>query len=841
MTEDRKFTIYTGRNRKVSLWSRNELTWPELRDRLTAFTVTDETLGEYLAMDRERQTRIKDVGGFVGGTLDGGIRKKTHLSARSLVTLDFDGFTARQLDELREQFAGVCWAVYSTHKHTPSEWRVRVVMPLSRDVDPEEYVALGRKIADMIGMQGIDRTTFEPCRMMFWPSRPCDADYIAEGHDGMAFLDPDRVLALYDDWRDPAEWPRTPGEADLFSLGNAPTDDPRTLEIWRQYARGTAGKARDAGSGMEDPVKKEGIVGAFCRTFTISAAIARFLPDTYRPYRDGRYTYTTGSTLGGAVVYEDKWIFSNHATDPAAGRELNAWDLVRVHRFGHLDASSRSGSVMSLPSSKAMTDMALEVPEVRRAMAEESRRRGAEAFAGIEVPEPDRSPEEEWSDREAEMRDRKGRLVPKRTNICAVLRWHPALAGKIRFNEFAYRLEVSGELPWKRPGDEWFSDTDAACLRAWLEATYDINAKERVNDAVELLKGQVRCHPVREYFEGLQWDGVSRLERLIPDVLGAADTRLNRTLSAMIFVAAVARVFRPGVKYDTCVTLFGPEGCGKSSMIALMAGEWFTDSLVQLGTKDSMQSLHGKLLVELGEMSAVKRADVDAVKNFISSQCDTYRPAFGRLDVTVPRQCVFVATTNDRLCLRGYGDNRRFPVVEVRPDLRKVAEGPWGYIPKWRDQLWAEAVSLWREGFPLWLAPDLAAEAREIGAGHSLELDNAAFDLIDAYLERPIPDNWKAFSRDDRKQWIQGRKVAMMSTDLEPRRQVCVAELLTECLDLRPGSKEYTQQSREVARYMDRTHPEWRRVYHIPKDPVFGRVKGWVRDITGKEDEGDLI
>ncbi len=190
----RKITIYTGKSRKSSLWACEALGWEELRERLLAFRVTGETLDEYLQMSRERQTDVKDVGGYVAGILRDGIRKKANMELRSMVTLDYDGWDASLMESLREKFPGVCWLVHSTHKHRPEAQRVRVVMPLSRDLDPETYEAVARMVAATIGMTGIDRTTFEPSRMMFFPSRPVDAEYVADSNDADDYLDPDRVL-----------------------------------------------------------------------------------------------------------------------------------------------------------------------------------------------------------------------------------------------------------------------------------------------------------------------------------------------------------------------------------------------------------------------------------------------------------------------------------------------------------------------------------------------------------------------------------------------------------------------------------------------------------------------
>lgn len=829
------------------------MTWPELAKRLTTFTVTAETYGEYMQMDRDRQTDIKDVGGFVGGSLRDRVRKKANLIARSVVTLDYDSWTDRHAEKLREMFADVCWCLASTHKSRPDAQRVRVSFPLDRDAAPEEYEAAARHIAETIGMEGCDRTTFEQCRLMFWPSVSKDMTPLAEVHDAESFISVDAMLDTYEDWRDVFEWPRTEDEHDaLHACGSK--QDPDAVMRWRALLQ-PGQRDEDGGGRLADPLKKQGAVGAFCRCYRISEAIAAFLPDVYTPYRPNRYTYAQGSTIGGAVVYDnDTHIYSNHGTDPISGRECNAFDMVRIHKFGHLDSGSRAKTVTELPSYKEMTAFARGIEEVRADLARESWERSNNAFADIEIPDDTSSASSsvqeeskvdgpsnrellEWEEKEAKLLDRKGKFIPTRENIRIVLLSHPEFKGKIKYNEFVSQLETQG-MRWRRKDRDRLmpmSDEDMAAIRLWLEKCYDVNSISKVDDALATVKFYEGYHPVKDYLESLTWDGTHRLADLLHNVMGVERSKLSRWLSCAVWVGAVARIYKPGCKFDICLTLSGPEGLGKSSLFALMGGEWYSDSMINIGSKDAMSGLKAKWILEIGEMASLKRADLDATKNFLTSQEDSYRPAYGRFDVRVPRQNIFVATTNDKLCLRGYGDNRRFPVVECSPERRVVPV--WDYIEKWRDQLWAEAMMLYRSGFRLYMSPEMDRQMRENNRQYSFDMNSDLFADLDEYLERELPDNWRYMNRQERKAYItQGTCPAGFSTVLLPRRQVCVEEILTEMMDLRKGTKDYQQLAREIVKYMNRAHPEWEYVYHISLDPVYGRGRGWVRKGVPEED-----
>lgn len=305
ITHDKKLLIATGRSRKAAQWQNREMLWSEFLDKLSRPTRTRETAAEYAAMGKAERDNVKDIGGFVGGYLKNGRRSNAGVVNRCLVCLDADNADAALVDDLDMTFINA-YALYSTHSHTPEKMRLRLIIPLSRTVTPDEYAAVSRRIADGLTLARFDPTTFEPARLMYWPSAPEDGEYVFRYADE-PFLDPDEVLATYPDWTDASLWPTT-----------------KPLE---ERARAKASKA-------EDPLEKRGIIGAFCRAHGITDVLEHILAGRYTATaQDDRYTFVGGSTTGGLVVYDDKFAYSHHATDPAGGQLCNAFDLVRLHLF----------------------------------------------------------------------------------------------------------------------------------------------------------------------------------------------------------------------------------------------------------------------------------------------------------------------------------------------------------------------------------------------------------------------------------------------------------------------------------------------------------------------------
>lgn len=770
---DAPITIATGRNRKETDWKNREMLWSELVKRLSQTNRTKETYEEYKKLPKSEQDAIKDVGGFVGGTLKGGRRKMSAVVWRQIVTLDAD-YVKGDLWAAVETMLDCACVMYSTHKHSPESPRLRLVIPLSRPVTPDEYQAVSRRMAADVGIDFFDNTTYEPHRLMYWPSTSKDGEFVFRFQDA-PWLDPDEVLRRYPDWRDPSYWPES--------------------SQTRQERKRLADK-------QGDPHEKPGIVGAFCRTYSISEAIETFLGDIYEPAGEGRYTYTPGSTVGGLVVYDGgKFAYSHHSTDPISGRLVNAFDLVRLHKFGARDDEAEPGTpTVRLPSYTAMVELAMTDERVRQTLGEERLAEAAEEFG--EVPKGDL----EWV-KKLEV-NRKGAILPTIDNILIILENDPRLAGKITLNDFSHQPVAKGNLPWRkvgnqRDGEPW-RDSDDAALRHYIESVYDIAAPTKINDALAIVLERHKFHPVREYLESLWWDGIPRIETLFIDYLGAEDSPYTRAVTRKMLVAAVARVFQPGVKFDYSAVLVGPQGCGKSAIIKRLALDWHSDSLTTVSGKEAYEQLQGAWIIEMAELTATRKAEVEAVKHFLSKQEDAYRVAYGRRVSHFPRQCVFFGTTNDDEFLRDRTGNRRFWPIRVR--VQQPTKSIWNDLTDYEvDQVWAEAVTLWREGETLYLGPELEAEALKRQGQHTEE--SAKTGLIVEYLERLLPEDWEQRGIPARRAFIHGTEFGQPAEGTVRRERVCAMEIWVELFEGDP--KQLTpMQAREINDILRRL-PGW--------------------------------
>ena len=771
------FTIdlATAHSRVSKKWRNRHWQWSELLERCCETKRTGETAAEYARMSREEQSSVKDVGGFVGGYLSGGVRKNTNVLYRSVATLDIDYGTANVWEDFCMAFDFAAM-LYSTHRHSEATPRYRLVFPLSRQVSPAEYEPLCRKIAEELGIDLFDDTTYELPRLFYWPSTSRDAEYVFEYQDGPA-CDVDRILSQYVDPYDVSAWPMSSRESTLV-----------------------AHEIRKAG----DPTEKPGLIGAFCRVYAIEEAIERFLPDCYEPTgTPGRYTYKLGSVAGGLVCYEHKWAYSHHETDPSSRQLCNAFDLCRIHLFGVRDEGSRATDVTRKPSFAAMQETAAEDRNVKLLMARERSASVADDFDGVELQDDGG---DEWKvDLEY---TKSGRLLCSVSNIILILENDPALKGHVVHDEFTGADEVLGGLPWNREATQW-CDRDDANLRVWLERNYDITGKEKIYDAFAAVLTRHSIHPIKEYLKSLKWDGTPRLERLIIDYIGAEDTELNRTMTRKHFTAAVARVFQPGCKYDYCLILTGPEGAGKSTLLSKMGGKWFNDSITTTEGKEGMEQLRRAWIIEMGELSSIRRSDVEGVKAYLSKRVDIYRAAYDRRVAERPRQCVFCGTTNEALFLKGDNGNRRFWVIAVDPSLRKYRQ--WRKaLDRDRDQLWAEAVEYYRRGEELYLNDEMEAQARQMQKEYNDDSDDPMEALLYGFLDMKLPADWPDRDIPDRRRYLRTPD-PLQAEGTETRDRVCAAEFICEALGRDMADKEFKYLSRKVGRWI-KSLPDWKPV-----------------------------
>ena len=734
---DGSLPISTGRSRYETHWKNKAMLWSDLLEKISKTVRTPETLAEYMKMAKADQDRIKDIGGFVGGHLKGGRRKGGSVECRQLISLDADYAPAGLTEELEYGIPGA-YAYYTTHKHKPSKPRLRILIPLDRPVTPEEYEAIARKLAEQIGIEFFDDTTYQPSRLMFWPSTADDGEFRSDYLDA-PWVSADEILSRYPDWTDVSYWP----------------ESSRTVETRKKTA-----------SKQGDPTQKKGLIGAFCRTYTIQEAIDTFLADVYVPCDSpGRYTYAAGSTAGGLVLYDDMFAYSNHATDPASGRLCNAFDLVRIHKFGHLDEDTPGDTATTkLPSYKAMMEMAAEDAETRKTSVRERK----ESFE-----------EEEDDDWMAGLTPSKnGGVANTLNNALLILAEDPALRG-IVFNQMADNLEIrDGGVPWKKQGKFW-RDADDAQLEAYLAKAYTEFTKAKIMTAVAKVADDRAYHPVREYLSRLpEWDGEERVDWLLVDYLGAPDTAYTRAVTRKTLVAAISRVMKPGCKFDTVLVLCGPQGIGKSTLIHKLGGEWFSDSLNLGDTKDktAAEKLQGNWIIEIGELAGIGNAGVKTLRSFISTQDDKYRASYGRRVSSHPRQCIMVGTTNSE---DGYlndtdGGRRFWPVNTPGSTGLK----PWDMTDEDVSQIWAEALRYYQDGESLVLTGDEAREAAALQ--RAAMISDPREGKVAEYLDTMLPADWYSRDLGKRRDFLYGSERPAPEATLR-RDYVTAQEIWCEC------------------------------------------------------------
>lgn len=776
----RELPIAYGNSCYAVKWSNKSITFDDLCDRLKSTVRTSETAEEYPTLPKTERDRIKDKGGFVGGSLKDGRRKRETVECRSMLTHDADHADVDFISRY-EMLCKYASCLYTTHGHTQEAPRVRIITPLTRDVTPDEYAALTRYIAAEWGIDCFDECSYRPHQLMYWPTTPANGEYIFKKFDG-DWLDPDDYLSRHPNWRDCAQLPTSSRESAI---------------IGREMKH------------QQNPLEKDGIIGAFNNAnFPIQNLIESELSDVYELASiHGRYGYRLADSTAGVVIYDDRFVYSNHASDPAYGKLLNAFDLVRVHRFGQMDEKA---------GIKAMLDYARNDDSVKSWLAKQRTEKAQADFT-----ESLEHPNNEWQ-LQLEL-EKNGKVKDTLDNLVLILDNDPKVA-VVGYNELKSNLDFLEKPAWEPIKYPFWTDNDTSQLRVYLSDVYGIYSPNKTQDALNMVAAKRKHHPIREYLNSLpSWDGEIRVETLLIDHLGAEDTAYTRAVTRKTIVAAVARVFVPGIKFDSILVMDGPQDKGKSTLFNRLAGDdWFNDglTLTDMQDKSGAEKLQGYWILEIGELTGMRKTDIDSVKAFISRRDDKYRASYGRVVESHPRQSIIVATVNSMGgFLRDPTGNRRFWPVKTPGGTKKHS---WDITDEEIKQIWAEAMVLWKSGEKLYLEGGI----KELAAAEqnaALETDPREGQVQD-YLERLLPQNWEHLDIYSRREYIRADGDPTQPTGENRRSSVCTIEIWSECFGKDPAVIKRAD-SYEISTILRKLG--WSQSDASKRLPIYGKQRIW--------------
>lgn len=794
MEKEKLFDIATGKSKTETHWKNKKVSWDYLVKKLSQTIRTSETVEEYKNMSKANRDKIKDVGGFVGGYVKDGRRLKTNILNRSLLTLDID-YYSEDIEDLISNIDYV-YCLYSTHSHRADNQRYRLIIPMDREMKTDEYQAISRMVASKFNIEIFDPTTHDPERLMYWASTPSDGEFVFKcSSENTKFLRADDVLNEYTfGWKDVSSWPMSSHEKGIVKK-----------EINKQ----------------QDPLTKKGIIGAFCRAYSITEAISEFLEDVYIPGADDtRYTYALGSTTGGVKIYDDKFSYSHHGTDPASNICCNAFDLVRIHKFGELDKGNLDNiETKDLKSFEKMCEFVRADTKAKGELIKEK---------VIEAQEDFKNADLKWFEK-LEVTS-KGAIKNNYSNIKTIIENDLNLKDKIVYDEFSNKSKVIGKLPWGRSDiKSSLEDSDYMNMCIYIEETYGVTVSDERLRKILIANIQSKAiNPPKEYLNSLLWDGINRIDTLLIDYFGAEDTEYTRFVTRKWLCGAVARIFVPGIKFDYMLVLIGDQGVGKSTFFKKIGKSWFTDSIQDVEGNQAIEKTIGSWIIEFGELQAFSKAESNAIKRFISATEDKTRLAFERSTGYFKRQCVFAGTTNDEEFLKDDTGNRRFwPVNFKGKKIRKILDSD--DFENSIDQIWAEAVYRWKElKEPLFLNKEQEKLAEQQQATHMIKDDRQG--LIEEYLEMRLPENWDKLNICERRNFINNDDFRAEESSVENnilRDKVCILEIWVECFG-KNRSDIKRSDSNIIASIMSNIK-NWEKSNKLYRFKIYGVQKAYIR------------
>ena len=415
----------------------------------------------------------------------------------------------------------------------------------------------------------------------------------------------------------------------------------------------------------------------------------------------------------------------------------------------------------------------------------------------------------------------KGKVMTTPDNLVLIAENDPSMQA-ISYDVFHERYVAAEGSPFRPRKTQFLNDASLADISRHIESRYGIrisvaSMEERMLSIIQRLRA---CHPVMDFINAEKWDGTPRVDTLLIDYLGAEDTPLNRAMTRKWMAAAVARIYEPGKKFDHVLTLAGPQGTGKSTLLATLAGEWFSDTFsFSMDYRQQREAVRAKWIVEAAELSGLRKAEVEAAKAFISATEDSYRAAYAHTVETHPRQCVLAATTNEEYFLKSTTGDRRWWVVDVRGN---------GSVAKWLPdlmanvhQLWAEAYCLYMDGETLYLPDELECEARKIQKDHNYITNGEIKGELEAWLNILLPSDWEEKGMEWRRNYFRYDHFSILPP-VKMREYVCVSEVKNEF----PGYDK--QSSQTIGNIIDELGC-WKKLNQSRNFGVYGPQRAWKR------------
>lgn len=661
LKHDKQIIISVAGNRKATVWKPQKMMWSDFITRVSSPTISTETMQEYKIMKKAQQDDLKDVGGYVGGVLRNNRRKNGYVINRCLVTLDADKISPGGTDDILKRVSalGCAYAIYSTRKHEGAAPRLRIVFPLDRSVSSDEYEPIARKMAEIIGIHIFDGTTFQSVRFMYWSSRCSDGEWIFTYGDS-PFLSADGILEKYGNWRNISEWPEVPG-------------------VQKQINQGL--------KKQENPCEKPGIIGAFCRIYDVPGAIREFLSDIYEECENGRYTYISGSTAAGAVLYDDgQFLYSHHSTDPAGDRLCNSFDLVRIHKFIQEDEEAAENTpINKLPSYKSMCEFANKDGAVKQ----EKLRADIECFSKpIEEAGKEPYPDIKVSTNGSVT------ILPTTRNLETLLN-NESL--KISYNMIQRAVKVkspdkSTESQFNN-GPNSYGNLLTFCTDQLVRDGLRTSTA-KVHEWVTKIADDNKINVARDYLECnyMLYGGLKGIGTLFDCLKINGDSSFYMMLLRKWLCQCVAMAHNERGQFgaDGILVLKGPHGIGKTSFFrkcCVIGLDYFAEGASLDGSKDKLMEVTQNWIAELGELPRSLK-DLESLKAFITSATDKFRSPYAKKAEIHPRLTSFGATTNSDAFLKEEGE-RRFWVMDIE-DIDLAALDRVSF-----ETVWAEAMELY--------------------------------------------------------------------------------------------------------------------------------------------------